>query len=454
MATAEQAKSKEFYRQTEENLLAFARLGVMTYLAESRLYEDLQDGGIYSNDDNRYQFGAAKIQEGTLGFAFAIQLLDKRSGYYVLPQDNSLTPDAIDHATTLTRLMRDSGGGNELYSYLAQENVPIEILRGCSVPMIGRLQEAIEEAGIKDQADVTAYANKLLLQDDYGSMRQVMQKLDLVGQNGAPNAVGEALLTHRVVGSFSALTYSYSRLIENLHQASSDLDERRFGGKFSRIQKINAWASNRLIANTVERIKQYISKNKYERVLDLGSGGGFFSLGMGTDSVLFDMSQAANDLAKEAFARAHKFHRVKGIITGSIIDGEKLRQAAAYAPDAVTINYIIHDLLGQADTYQEGLWKVQEFFRLYKGAFGSTPLLLTESWFIDWEDLRKGNKSYITLYAWLHEISPQHLLRKQDMIDMLTELGFEITPIAEHGDMTIDGNREVINETFQVVAVD
>ena len=140
------------------------------------------------------------------------------------------------------------------------------------------------------------------------------------------------------------------------------------------------------------------------------------------------------------------------MVTGDITNPSDLREAQRKGPDAVTINYILHDIAGQASTYEQGLERVTEFLRSYRGVFGKKRLYITESWDVSWEALRASGRSYMTLYTWLHGISPQRLLPKATFSKTAGRGRLYPSGCHSHGRMLIDGVRQPINETIVVAA--
>ena len=229
--------------------------------------------------------------------------------------------------------------------------------------------------------------------------------------NGSLTKIGRALLEHRVIADFGRLVTSYTPLILHLHDAEKHPEKNAFGHEYGRDQHENALASNQLIANVVGNLRGQTDLAG-QTVIHLGSGGGYFSLALGARSVLFDISPVANAEAEQTFHDGRQSKLIAGVVTGDITNPSDLREARRKGPDAVTINYILHDIAGQASTYEQGLERVTEFLRSYRGVFGKKRLYITESWDVSWEALRASGRSYMTLYTWLHGISPQRLLPK------------------------------------------
>ncbi len=326
--------------------------------------------------------------------------------------------------------------------------MPEPLKRGLVIPVMSSLHKQASSLPFEG-GDIEQRVAILLGEKQCEGAKRFLDGVGLLDAEGKLGSVGSTLLTHRVIGSYGRLTNSYTPLITHLAKAASRPEECGFGRKFSRNQEENAIASNQLIANIITRLQGRVQQEG-DTLLDLGSGGGFFAEGLGLKTILFDISETANNHAVHTFRQASKEACVEAAITGDITNKTDLEKASRYTPDAVTINYIIHDILGQAPNYAEGLETVKKFLGDYKELFGKTPLFITESWDVSWDDLRAGGKSYISLYTWLHAISPQRLISKDNFLGVLDEVGFHVAETIVHGALPRDGKQVPINETLVV----
>ena len=283
----------------------------------------------------------------------------------------------------------------------------------------------------------------------YRSLEKPLTSLGLADEDGL-NAIGARLLGHRVIGSYRNLSYSYEEAINHLTEVIENPQTMQFGGSLARNEKRNALSSNELIANVVPRLATYLQRAARTRLVDFGSGGGHFAAGIGMETILFDRSAIANQEALQTFAVRPEL--IKGMVTGSILDLEKMKEAKQAKPDVATINYILHDILGQPESFAEGVSLVKEFLLNYREVFGQMPLLITESWDVSWDHLREANKPYITLFQWLHEISPQRLMDGGTLADILIECEFMIREVIDHGFLPINGEQVPVNQTLVAVA--
>ena len=427
-------ETKNFNEIVAENLLGFPVVNILCYLHESGLYTKLRNGGVAIDPKAAFQYGSPKMQEGNLGFMYALRHLDKSADgkKYVLPKKTIIIESNILAALKLREIFRSFENGWEPMLGLMVEDFPEEVRVGLALPLMSMLQNKLSRFDHKGMTEIQA----------------LLTQLGLVQDNGL-SAVGQRLYDHHVIGSFRALTSSYRRLINRLFMATKNTKALKYGEDLARDEDENARASNMLIENIVEALRGYMDEVGIRRVLDLGSGGGHFTSKLGLETILFDRSPTAN---KHAIETAKNKKKIKGVITGSILVKEKLQEAKEKNPDAVTINYIIHDILGQAPNYEAGLKLVKEFLLTYKEVFGKTPLLITESWNVSWDDLRQGNKPHISLYTWIHAISPQRLISPEVLRKLLQETGFTIEREIDHGSMMIKGKKTAINQTWVVRA--
>lgn len=434
-----------FRREVDAHLTAFPVTGVLHYLNQRGLWSRLCAEGVPADPEAGCHFGRRKMEDANLGMLYALGKLDMRDEHYVLPDASPLSESDLAAAGSVLDTVGQLGAPGMPLPNGGLERTPEEIRRGLSLPIISQLRLKAEAGGIK-RTDLAGKVAELLQGKRMTHVADTLGKLGLL-VNGSLTKAGRALLEQRLVADFGRLINSYTPLILHLHDAEKDPEKNAFGREYGRDQYENAIASNQLIANAVGNLSRQTDLGE-RTVLDLGSGGGYFLLALAARSVLFDISSVANAEAERTFDEVGRGGQIAGVINGDITNPSDLWEARETKPDAVTINYILHDIAGQAPSYQQGLERVTEFLHNYRRVFGKTLLYVTESWDVSWEALRAGGKSYITLYTWLHGISPQRLFRKTTFSKLLEEAGFAQEASITHGRMIIDGVMTPINETI------
>lgn len=420
-------------KDSEEHLLAFPIVSALCYLHDTGLYNDLVTDGVSIHKDAVSTYGPEKMDAGVLGFLFAVGKLEKTAdGIYFISDNSSLTPEYLEQALVMREIVKAFCIDWTNILTAEVQAFPSGLKAALSTPLLRYIDQQLELGNTISQ-ELMSIGAKIGVSDDGIKL----------------NTLGEYLRTSPIFGSFLALSNSYQNLLNFLFEARQDPTTQDFRGKNSRNPEENAKASNKLIENLVQRLRNFLNDRGFKTILDLGSGGGFFAQALETNVILLDYSELANKEARKTFANSDI--KPKEIITGSIMSRADLEKARIHQPDAVTINYILHDILGQAPTYEEGVKLVKTFLTTYKDVFENTPLLITESWYVNWNDLKKGNKPFITLFSFLHEISPQRLMSREELFKILTELGFEVeSTTIPHGYMEIDSEERVINETWVV----
>ena len=386
------------------------------------------------------------MEGANLGVFYAFGQLDIDDDHYVLSRESPTDEADVQAAGSVLEMVGHLDDEPDMPLMLdSLEKTPDEIERGLSLPLISLLRLKVEALGAS-RAELAGKVTELLQSERMTHIASALGRLGLL-VNGSLTRVSRALLDQRVVSDFGRLVNSYKPLILDLYDAQNHPQQNSFDQRYGRDQYENAIASNQLIANMVVNLREHTCLAE-RTVLDLGSGGGYFPLSLGARSILFDRSAVANSEAEEMYRKAGKTDLLAGVITGDITDPDDLQAARAQHPDAVTINYILHDIVGQASSYEQGLDKALAFLRHYREIFDDTLLYITESWDISWGALRAGGKSYITLYTWLHGISPQRLLSKAALTELLEQAGFRQEATVVHGRMVIDGVNTPINETI------
>lgn len=454
----EQLSKPELNKRVGDNLLGFPVLGCLRYLKQAKLFDQLQAGRVSVDDDAGMRYGPEKMKAGVLGFLLASGQLKKNGETlnYEIPDNSLVTHENLEAsfgAIALVEQIRDDLSGVTLSSL---DTVPAGLKKGLVVPLMHALHKEVESSEHSD--DRFQDVQKLLDSGNYEAAREFLFELELTDSDYKLNKVSEMLLTHRVNGSYARLAASYISLISNLYPASLSPEQCKFGMLYARDQETNAIASNNLIANiTGEPLRSKIAQ-RGPRLLDLGSGGGVFALNIGLpETMLFDMSEVANGHAQAKFDAVGRGGEIVTAITGDLTNRQALMMARGigtdYKPDVVTINYIVHDIMGQAQSYADGLDTVRTFLANYRDAFGSTPLFVTESWDVSWDDLSKGGKPFLSLYTFLHAISPQRLISKELFHGLAEMAGFKVEDEITHGKLAVDGVEKDTNQTLMLVAV-
>lgn len=310
----------------------------------------------------------------------------------------------------------------EAFVDLDVEGFPEALLGGLVIPLLGALQTDAERLNMVEAEYITKHLDVVR----HANTHRFLKHTDIVGDDGL-GRTGKFLLRRSALGGYTQLAYSYLPYFLNLELVMQDPSVAGLGKPVGRLQPENAQASNKLISNIVGRLVEHALTDQVRTVLDFGSGGGHFLLGMAQEQlrvVGLDINKAAigssRALFKSSGVRGSVYH---GNLTSEVDLG---RIAKENKPDVAFINYILHDIAGSSPSREAGLDVVKDFLFVYRQYFAETPLYISESYLTSPEILRSDGNAGAIVFAFLHAVSPQHLLKRAELFELLEKTGFEV----------------------------
>jgi SAM-dependent methyltransferase len=345
---------------------------------------------------------------------------------------------------------KKNGNEKELLSLLDQrlnldlDGIPPQFWGGFLIPLLGAIQTQAEIRGLSE----AEYLSEHLPRGGDQGVHAFLEQTGVI-QDGALARNGKLLLRRAALGGYTQLAYSYLPHLLNLQKLIADPSIAGLGKPIDRMQPENAQASNKLISNIVGRLVERAVDEHVRTVLDFGSGGGYFLLAMAQQDVRvvgLDISSAAIGSSRALF----KSSGVDGsLYLGNLMDGEDLsRIASENPPDAAFINYILHDIAGSAPSREQGLEIVKAFLDMYRRYFPSAPLYISESYYASPQTLKADGNAAAMVFAFLHAISPQNLLRREELLALLESAGFTVADDLVH---TTHKDRSPANSTVMAI---
>ncbi|MEX2144733.1 MAG: methyltransferase domain-containing protein [Anaerolineales bacterium] len=371
--------------------------------------------------------------------------LSAASDYFPeLTENKTPEPDVVQAAkltlSRMTRLfvirgeMQSSHSGRSVLSKIEEEieldldKTPSLLWGGLLIPALGAIQTEAELFGIRS----ISYLTDQIATGRYPQTLAFLEETRAIEQ-GKLSHTGKLLLRNTALGGYTQLAYSYFPYFLNLGDLLLDPSLAGQGKQIDRMQPENAQASNKLISNIVGRLARESLNENVRTVLDFGSGGGYFLLAMAKEGrrvVGLDISTKAVSSSLGLF---ESFGADGKIYLGSLLNAEDLaRIAQQERPDIAFINYILHDIAGSGKDRAGGLKIVGEFLNLYRSNFPAIPLYISETYFSSTETLKADGKVTPILFALLHTISPQRLLRREDFFELLDRSGYVVSDELVH----------------------
>ena len=245
------------------------------------------------------------------------------------------------------------------------------------------------------------------------------------------------------VSAFAVLHVSYNSTMQNLDHISSGKKSYGYGKDVNRLGEYNARGSNgiigiRVAAQIQDVVNEMIENGTDKNIvtIDLGSGGGLIAEKMlwkeeNGEYVRNNVNTSYGmDISHEAIAAAEKYVAEKGVedsvrfIQGDITqskDYDRLNKMiyknhGDNTQKYVTENFITHEneIIGNGILREVG------------PAFPDATIFITESFKIDREIRRKRWNYQAAIFNFYHEISGQHLWKKEELMDLFSRYGYTV----------------------------
>jgi len=293
---------------------------------------------------------------------------------------------------------------------------------GILIPILGAIQTEAQILGVSE----IDYLVENLHTDISKDMKEFLARVDVIHDDKL-GRTGKFLLRRNALGGYTQLIYSYLPYLLNLNSLIADPKNAGQGKIIDRMQPENAQASNKLISNIVGRLIKHTKMREVEVVVDFGCGGGHFLLEFSKDNIQtigLDISNSAIDSSRNLFESSG----AEGTFyQGDLMNREVLAEISIKTrPDIAFINYILHDIAGYGGSREIGFKIVEEFLHNYRNYFPATPLYISESYFSKREVLREDDSSASIVFSFLHSISPQYLMTREELLSLLDFANFVI----------------------------
>ena len=226
------------------------------------------------------------------------------------------------------------------------------------------------------------------------------------------------------IGGYQFINAYYS-VFENLSSLLSK--QKQYGVDVNRdIKYVTAGSAEAERIIPYPYAKRLLEKYKCRSVLDLGCGNGEFLVYL--SDVLSETSYGidiSNVAVQEAISNITK-HHLSGRIHLFQSDIKELRNVTKINPDALTLVYILHELVGQEND-------TNEIIKILKGlrtSFPGSKLIVLEACKYDVRFLSK-RKSFLVEHHLFHRVSKQTLLAFEHWKDIFLESGYKILEATE-----------------------
>ena len=382
---------------------------------------------------------ATKIDTAVIDYLFATHYLEQPSpGYLVTSKDHPLAEIESDLlSTTFTNL--------NLLGALVHPKSPATLTdldhffnsltltdsqylnAAYLTPLLGFFFRKANAANLSPQA----YLDSQVLSTPDSSILAYLKSINFLTKDLQSSVLGQILFLRQPLPGFVQLSHSYPDYYLNLNRLAKNPSLAGFAKEIDRWQPDNALASNWLIKNSAPKIAAKLVG--FDTILDFGSGGGHFLHELRDSAhhlIGFDLSEDANNEAKALFDDNGNSHMLT-TIHGNLLSSPDLAAAASHQPQAATINYILHDIAGIATHREAGIQIVRNFLANFRYFFPNAPLFISESYDTDRYQQRADDNSAAAVFHFIHGISPQFLLDREELISLLHQTGFQVDETEE-----------------------
>jgi predicted O-methyltransferase YrrM len=172
-----------------------------------------------------------------------------------------------------------------------------------------------------------------------------------------------------------------------------------------------------------------------DALIDYGSGGGDMLMRAAKVGNLIgiDVNPGANRAAAEVL-KSKGLSGKSQLITGSIADDDAMALSTAKEKmdtkgvknPVATINFILHDI---------GPNLSKQFLANHAEVFGSTPLIITETFRMPPEVLRAHPNHQAASFQFMHKASGQNLYTEYELRELLESCGYKVAFTQSHSSM-------------------